>query len=97
VLRFQEGAVRDFAALRRCPRAEPRTQRPGREVLVRLLRRHDFHRPLDAHLPFERLPREDERHRWVRGHLATLPAIEVREERETPFVEQLEQNEPDGR
>jgi DNA-directed RNA polymerase subunit RPC12/RpoP len=42
LLRFEERAVRDDRALRRCPRAEPRPERPRDEVGVGLLGRDDL-------------------------------------------------------
>jgi DNA-directed RNA polymerase subunit RPC12/RpoP len=97
VLRFEERAVGDDGALCRRPRAEPGAERPRDEVRVGLFRRHDLDGPLDAYLPFERVPGEDERDARVRGHLASLAAVIVREEREPAIVERFQQHEPHRR
>src|SRR5262245_46780641 len=48
---LQIRAPGDRPALRRSPRAEPRSARPRPEVVVRFLLRDRLDPPLDAHLP----------------------------------------------
>src|SRR6185437_14056570 len=64
-------------ALRRGAGGEARARRPAREVIIRLLRAHSVHAPLDAHLALERRPEEDQARRGACAELAALAALVV--------------------
>src|SRR3954463_4710367 len=96
-------ATLDRLALARGGRGRSRTRggrgrsRPGRTrgpVRIRLLFRKTPHRALDAHLPAERPPVEDERGAWVVRQLASLPPLVAREEREAVGVGAFQQEHP---
>src|SRR5690606_23622092 len=89
-------AACDDLALRRGERAQAAAARARARVRLRLLARDARHRPLDAHLPAELLPVEEQRRLRVRLQLAALAAAVVREEDEPALVVALEQDHPDA-
>ena len=93
---LQRRAPRDRLALRRRPRTELRRAGTPGEIGGRFRgfeRRRDA---LDAHLPLEIGPEEEQRRVGFRRQLAALPAQVVREEHEAAVVEDLEQHDARG-
>src|SRR3954447_13838156 len=87
-------ATLDRLALARGGRGRSRPGRTRGPVRIRLPFRKTPHRALDAHLPAERPPVEDERGAWVVRQLASLPALVAREEREAAGVGAFQQEHP---
>src|SRR5690606_11251517 len=92
--RLEHGALRQRARLLRCPGADLRKPRPGREIGVRLFRRDRARLSLDAHLAEQAFPVEAERGMGIRQQLLTLPALEVGIEDEAAALYSLQQHDP---
>src|SRR3954466_1622516 len=71
----------DRLALPRCERADAAFARPREEDRIRLPGRRALHSSLDAHLPSERMPVEQQRRTSVLGELLPLAARVARRER----------------
>jgi len=83
--------------LSRRRRRELRPARSRGEVLVRLSVADALHRPLDAHLPPERVPVEEQGRMRVRVQLAALAAAVAGVEGEPVLVGALQQHHADRR
>jgi len=82
------------SALIRCPGAQLRDPRPGREVRVRLRGADRVGRPLESHLRLELRPPERQGYVVARRDLAALPRQRVGVEDEPVRVDALEQHDP---
>src|SRR5690606_17631055 len=70
-----KGLAGDGSALRRDPCANARAQRAAVEILVRLLGRCLFDAAFDSHLPFKRLPEEQQARARMGGELLCLARL----------------------
>src|SRR5437763_9728897 len=93
-LRLQLLAARDRLALARGCSGGARPGWARGPVRIRLLAREPAHGPLDAHLPAERAPVEEECGARVGDELEPLAALVAAEEREAALVGALQEHHP---
>ena len=89
---LERGAARHGARLTARPRVDAALAGPAREVRIRLLVAGVRDGALDADLPVQRIPVEEQRRPGMSRQSAALAALAVGEEHRTAFVEASQQH-----